>query len=151
MSSKISFSHTAFKPILVALIACISLQAGAYPTRFPAYEPQYIFDGQYTAELQQHAHHWRLLPLRGEEINVSITSGCENRTAIPSGLWFVTPDSNGKLELVAPSVTSLPEGFPEHVALRNCGDQVEAQATLFVPAKALDWISANAGTVLIDE
>lgn len=138
-----------FKATLAALVACISMQASAYVNRFPTYDPQYIFDGQYTAALQQHAHHWRLLPLRGEQVDV--TENCNSSARVPKGLWYVSPDADGRLQLVAPSVTTLPEGFPESVALRNCGEQSTARATLFVPAKALDWIGANAGTVLIDD
>lgn len=141
-----------FKSALAALIACASLQANAYVHRFPAYEPQLIFDGQYTAALQQHAQHWHLLPLRGDQIDVSArTASCSNSATLPKGLWFVTPDAAGKLQLVAPSVTTLPAGFPDNVALRSCGEHADARTTLFVPAQALDWIAQNAGTVLIDD
>lgn len=138
-----------YKPLIAALIACASSQAGAYPTRFPVYEPQYIFDGQYTAALQQHAQQWRLLPLRGDEVDVS-TARCANAN-VPRGLWYVSPDGDGKLQLVAPSVTSLPKDFPERVTLRRCGEQADTHTTLFIPAEAFDWIAANAGTVLIDD
>lgn len=145
-------NYLGLKSTLTALIACVSLQASAYVNHFPTYEPQYIFDGQYTAALQQRAHHWRLLPLRGEQIDVSVNaSNCNAGTTVPSGLWFVTPDSAGKLQLVAPSVTKLPAGFPDSVALRACGEQADTRTTLFVPSKALDWIALNAGTVLIDD
>jgi hypothetical protein len=138
-----------FKATLAAFVACISMQASAYVNRFPTYDPQYIFDGQYTAALQQRAHHWRLLPLRGEQVEVA--ENCRNSASVPKGLWYVSPDAQGKLQLIAPSVTTLPTGFPERVALRSCGEQSTASATLFVPTQALDWIGANAGTVLIDD
>ena len=138
--------------LAVALVACFSLQAGAYVNRFPNYDAQYIFDGQYTAALQQHARQWHLLPLRGEQIEVSErAANCANNSSVPNGLWFVTQDSAGKLQLVAPSVTKLPAGFPDNVALRSCGEQADTRTTLFVPAQALDWIAQNAGTVLIDD
>ena len=133
---------------MVAALVLVALQVDASPLR-PSYEAQYIFDGQYTAELQQHARHWRLLPLRGEQVDVA--TGCANGAALPAGLWYVTPDSNGKLQLEAPSVTALPEGFPQRIALRGCGENGDARTTLFVPAQALEWIGANAGTVLIDD
>jgi len=139
------------KPILAAAVLAVAIAAaaaGASAVRQPSYDPQYIFDGQYTAALQQHARRWRLLPLRGEEVDVA--AACDSRS-VPAGLWYVTPDEAGRLELLAPSVTALPGGFPQHVALRACGDTATAGATLFVPAAALDWIAANAGTVLIDE
>ena len=136
--------------LAVALVACFSLQAAAYVNRFPNYEPQFIFDGQYTAALQQHAQQWHLLPLRGAQIEVS-EHNCASNSTVPNGLWFVTQDSGGKLQLVAPSVTKLPEGFPDNVALRSCGEQADKRTTLFVPAQALAWIEQNAGTVLIDD
>ena len=138
------------KSIVAALIACVSLQAGAYVNRFPDYEPQYIFDGQYTARLQQGAQQWRLLPLRGDEVDIAAAS-CAAGAHVPNGLWFVTSGADGKLQLEAPSVTALPQDYPARVALRGCGESADAPATLFVPAQALDWIAANAGTVLIDD
>jgi len=138
------------KSTVAALIACVSLQASAYVNRFPDYEPQYIFDGQYTAVLQQAKHQWRLLPLRGDEVEVA-AANCASGAHMPGGLWFVTSDANGKLQLEAPSVTTLPQNFPAQIALRNCGESADGQATLFVPAQALDWIASNAGTVLIDD
>ena len=86
-------------------------------------EPLYIFDGQYTATLEQSAHRWRLLPLRGDEVDVTDhAKDCGSRKPIPNGLWFVSQDDNGQPLLVAPSVTALPAGFPQHVALRACGE-----------------------------
>jgi len=145
-------SYLGLTSTLTALIACVSLQASAYVNRFPTYEPQYIFDGQYTAALRKHAHQWHLLPLRGEQIQVSDNAAqCAASTNVPNGLWFVTQDAAGKLQLVAPSVTKLPQGFPDNVALRACGEQADTRTTLFVPGQALDWIAQNAGTVLIDD
>ena len=136
------------KSLIATLMLGAALQANASPVR-PNYEPQYIFDGQYTAELQQHDRRWRLLPLRGEEVDVA--TNCANGTALPAGLWYVTPDSSGKLQLEAPSVTALPDGFPQRIALRGCGEAGDTRTTLFVPAQALEWIGANAGTVLVDD
>ena len=136
------------KSLLASLItAGVALHAGA--TARPSYDAQYIFDGQYTAALQQHAQRWRLLPLRGGEVDVA--ANCAAGAALPKGLWYVTPDADGRPQLEAPSVTQLPPDFPQRVALRRCGESGSQQATLFVPAQALDWIAANAGTVLIDD
>ena len=143
-------SKSLVAPMMVGavLVLGVALQANASRAR-PNYEPQYIFDGQYTAELQQHERRWRLLPLRGEEVDVA--GDCASGAALPAGLWFVTPDSNGKLQLEAPSVTTLPDGFPQRIALRSCGEAGDVRTTLFVPTQALDWIGTNAGTVLIGE
>ena len=112
----------------------------------------YVIDGQYTAVLQQRAHRWRLVPYSGGEVDVTDTlATCGSSEAIPTGLWYVTRDVNGKVALVAPSVTVLPQDFPQQVAVRACGDKTEGGVTLFVPAVAMNWISGNVGAVLIDD
>ena len=141
-----------FKHSLIALFASAALGAGSLAAATPTYEPLYIFDGQYTATLQQHAHRWQLQPLRGDEVDVvDHAKDCGSAKPIPHGLWFVSQDANGKPQLVAPSVTALPAGFPQHVALRACGEQADGDVALFVPPVALSWINANVGTVLIDD
>jgi hypothetical protein len=111
-----------------------------------------VIDGQYTAELEQHAHRWHLLPLRGDTVEVTDrSSDCGSRMPIPNGLWYVTQDTDGRALLIAPSGTTLPAGFPDHIALRACGDGSASDATLFVPAVALTWIHSNVGTVKIDD
>jgi hypothetical protein len=135
----------------IALIAYAILGAGPLAAATSTYEPLYIFDGQYTATLQQHAHLWHLQPLRGDEVDViDHAKDCGSRKPIPNGLWFVSQDDAGKPQLVAPSVTPLPPGFPQHIALVACGEKADADA-LSVPAVALTWINANVGTVLIDD
>lgn len=112
----------------------------------------YVIDGQYTALLQQRAHRWRLVPYSGGEVDVTDTlATCGSREAIPTGLWYVTRDVNDKIALVAPSVTELPQDFPQQVAMRACGDKAEDGVTLFVPAVAMNWISGNVGAILIDD
>jgi hypothetical protein len=140
------------KHSLITLFASAALGAGALAAATPTYEPLYIFDGQYTATLKQHAHRWQLQPLRGDEVEViDHAKDCGSRKPIPHGLWLVSQDANGKAQLVAPSVTALPEGFPQHVALRACGEKADGDVALFVPPVALNWINANVGTVLIDD
>jgi len=112
----------------------------------------YVIDGQYTAVLQQRAHRWRLVPYSGAEVDVTDTlAACGSSESIPTGLWYVTRDVNDKVALVAPSVTELPQDFPQEVAMRACGDKAESGVTLFVPAVAMNWISGNVGAVLIDD
>lgn len=129
-----------------------ALFAGAAGAAAPAFDPVYIVDGQYTAVLEQHAHRWRLLPLRGDEVDVTDRStACGSPTPIPNGLWYVTQDTDGSVLLVAPSMTALPSGYPHQIPLRACGENPGANATLFVPAVALAWINSNVGTVKIDD
>jgi hypothetical protein len=141
-----------FKRLLSGISIGAALAAGSAGAAAPAFEPVYIVDGQYTAVLEQHAHRWRMLPLRGDEIDVTDRStACGSSTPIPNGLWYVTQDVSGQALLVAPSMTTLPAGFPNHVPLRVCGESATADATLFVPAVALAWINSNVGTVKIDD
>jgi hypothetical protein len=136
---------------LSALIATAAFAAAA-PASGAAYDPVYITDGQYTATLLQHAHLWRLQPLRGDEVEVVDHSpDCGSASPLPEGLWYVSQDEHGRPQLVAPSVTALPAGFPQHVALLACGEKSNGGFALFVPAVALNWINDFVGTVLIDD
>jgi hypothetical protein len=138
------------KHSLIALFASTALAAGASASGKPAYEPIYITDGQYTATLQQHSHRWTLQPLRGDVIDITDHSqACGSHTPMPKGLWYVSQDDHGRTQLVAPSVTVLPAGFPQHVALLPCGESSPDSVALFVPPVALHWISDYVGTVLI--
>jgi hypothetical protein len=140
------------KQSLIALFAATAIGAGTLAAATPTYEPLYIFDGQYTATLKQHSHRWQLQPLRGDAVDViDHAQDCGSREPIPHGLWFVSQDGSGKPQLVAPSVTALPNGFPQRVALRACGEKADGEVALFVPAVALSWINSNVGTVLIDD
>jgi hypothetical protein len=140
------------KHSLSALIATAALASGAPANGMPTYEPVYITDGQYTATLLQHSHLWRLQPLRGDEVDITDHSAaCGSNKPVPNGLWYVSQDGNGRPELVAPSVTELPAGFPQHVSLRACGEKSDGDFVLFVPPVALNWINDFVGTVLIDD
>ena len=138
-------------PAIASFVVAALITAGSVAAT-PTYEPLYIFDGQYTATLQQHAHRWQLQPLRGDEIDVvDHAADCGSAAPIPKGLWLVSQDGDGHPQLVAPSVTALPAGFPQHVALRACGEQSDGELALFVPPVALNWIAANVGSVLLDD
>jgi len=140
------------KHSLSALIASAMFATAAAAASHPNYDPIYITDGQYDAALKQGEHRWRLLPLFDDEVDVTDHSkDCGSHEPIPNGLWYVTQDGNGRPLLLAPSVTALPAGFPEQVALRACGESTDAGPALFVPAVALDWINAHAGAILIDD
>ncbi|HEX6832209.1 MAG TPA: hypothetical protein VF132_01640 [Rudaea sp.] len=135
-----------------SLLFVAALSAAGTCAATPPPDAADVLDGQFTATLEQHAHRWRLQPLRGDEVDVTDRStACGSRTPIPHGLWYVTRDGDGNAVLIAPSATALPRDFPAHVALRACGEAADANATLFVPAVALAWIHSNVGTVMIDD
>ena len=141
-----------FRQTLSALIAATALSAGAMAGASTTYEPIYITDGQFTATLEQHSHRWRLQPLRGDEVDVTDRSqSCGSSKPIPHGLWYVSQDDRGRPQLIAPSVTALPSGFPQHVSLLACGEKSGDDIALFVPAVALNWINDHVGSVLIDD
>ena len=140
------------KPLVVSLLIATFGIGAAAAASAANYDAVYITDGQFTATLEQHSHRWRLQPLRGEEVDISDHSNsCGSREPIPHGLWYVSQDGTGRPQLVAPSVTPLPSGFPQHVALRACGDANDDALALFVPAVALAWINDHVGSVLIDD
>ena len=56
------------KQSLITLVAAAALGAATLAAATPTDEPLYIFDGQYTATLQQHSHRWQLQPLRGDAV-----------------------------------------------------------------------------------
>ena len=137
--------------IVCSLVSCNALSAFGS-------EPAVYFDnGQYTASLQQHAHHWHLLPLQGDDVDVTDhTSACENAVHIPHGVWMVSSNHAGQAQLLAPSATALPAGFPQQLQLRACSDHdnldnVDGSAALLVPAVVLDWIRSNVSSVMIDD
>jgi len=139
------------KQSFLALFAITAFGAGQTAGGTVGYEPIYITDGQYTATLKQRAHRWLLQPLRGEQVEVvDHSAACGSRAPVPKGLWYVSQDSHGQTQLIAPSVTPLPAGFPQHVALRACGSGGDGLA-LYVPPVALNWINDFVGSVLIDD
>jgi hypothetical protein len=147
---------------LLSLILCAVLGSNVVAAIGAESQAVYFDGGQYTAALQQHARHWHLLPLQGADVDViEHASTCVNRMHIPHGVWVVTSDSAGRPQLVAPSATVLPAGFPQQLELRACGDnsgsartdgaRTDSAAALLVPAMVLDWIKANVSSVMIDD
>jgi hypothetical protein len=133
--------------LLTASVACAAVAMDRAVDK-----PLFIVDSQYTAALHQRAHRWQLRPYSGEVVDVTdVSAKCGSDAAIPTGLWYITQDADGKLQMIAPSVTELPGNFPQQVALRACGDEADTGVTLFVPAIAMNWIRTNVGAVLVDE
>jgi hypothetical protein len=141
-----------FRQLFQALITSAAFATQAHAGDATAYPPVYITDGQFTATLEQHSHRWRLQPLRGNEVDITDhASDCGSERPIPHGLWYVSQDDRGLPQLVAPSVTPLPTGYPTRVALRPCGAASGHDVALFVPVVALAWINEHVGSVLIDD
>ena len=134
---------------LIALSAML-LSAAASAARPQAlHEPAegfYVAGNQYTASLDQTHNQWRLQPASGEDLVVD-TGTCATGTMIPSGVWLLVRDSRGRPELLAPSVTPLPLGASEHVALRSC--ETAQGSDIAVPAALLKLLGERTGAVYV--
>jgi hypothetical protein len=118
----------------------------------PKPEPVFIEGSQYTAVLHQRSHQWRVLGLDGHEIQIASSgSACAAQAPRPDGVWLVTRDAAGRPQLLAPSVTALPKGHPDHVRLVGCNESGVAGKTLAAPSALIDLLSESAGAVYVDE
>lgn len=114
--------------------------------------PALILDTQYTAVWRQTADRWQWLPLDGRDLDVATEAHCADAAAVPPGLWLLARDDEGRLELLAPSVTPLPPGHADRVALRRGCDADGADASaLALPQTVFDWLANNVGVVRIDD
>ena len=136
--------------------AALSLSALAISGALTAYskipqpEPVFIAGSQYSATLNQRSHEWKLLSSDGAELSVANTGAtCAAQLPLPNGVWLITRDAQGRPELLAPSVTTLPKGYPEHVALVACGEHAEGKS-LAAPRALIDWLANSAGAVYVE-
>lgn len=137
-----------FKPLLKTLLAGAAFACGAADAHIPQ-QPVYFDSGQYTASFAQGARRWHLQPLDGDAVDV-VDRACVSASRLPRGVWLVTRDAAGRLQLVAPSATELPAGFPGQLRLVACGSGADRGA-LGVPDIVLTWLAGNSGSVMIDE
>lgn len=109
--------------------------------------PALIIDTQYTAVYTQADGAWLLHPaaagaLMRQEVR------CREDQAIAPGLWLVTVDAVGQVELVAPSVTQLPPGHPDRIPLLACDSS--GSGGLHLPRKLIETLARDHGVVRID-
>ena len=62
--------------------------------------PVFNASSQYTAVYQQAQGQWRILPATGQDLAIA-TGDCAAGRAIPKGVWLVTRDDQGRVELLA--------------------------------------------------
>ena len=139
-------------PTLAAALSAsallISAAAGAAgPAPFHG-APDSMYDpgSQYTASLDQTHNQWRLQPANGDDLVID-TGTCATGTMVPSGVWLVVRDPQGRPELLAPSVTLLPRGVSERVPLRSCGKATGRE--LAVPQTVLDLLGERSGAIYV--
>jgi hypothetical protein len=133
---------------LNTLLVGAAFASGAATANAPQH-PVYFESGQYTALFAQGAQRWHLQPLDGDVVDV-VDHACASELRLPRGMWLVTRDAAGRLQLVAPSTTELPAGFPGQLRLVACGSDADRGA-LGVPDIVLTWLAGNSGSVMIDE
>ena len=138
-------------PFLVAAAIAATIMSAAVGAAVPApfhaaSDSMYDPGSQYTASLDQTHNQWRLQPANGDDLVIDIGT-CATGTMLPSGVWLVVRDRQGRPELLAPSVTRLPHGVPDRVALRSCGQASGRE--LAVPQTVLDLLSERSGAIYV--
>lgn len=138
------------KPRTAIGLAALALSAGVAAS-FPAPEaPVFIEGSQYSAVLKQADQTWRLLAADGIDLAVNAAEpGCLAGRRVPEGIWLVTRDRDGRPVLSAPSVTRLPHGYPEQVALVACGSSSHGQPHVAAPQGLIDWLDYHSGAILV--
>jgi hypothetical protein len=131
-------------------LSALALSAGVAANFPPPEAPVFIEGSQYTAILSQQDQSWRLLAADGIDLAVNAAEpGCLAGRRLPEGIWLVTQDRDGKPVLSAPSVTTLPHGYPEQVALVACGTSSNGQPHVAAPQGLIDWLGYNTGAILV--
>lgn len=130
---------------MAALLLAVALPATALPT--PAYAPQQVLPGSYSAVLHLQAQRWDLLDPSGAALQIAI-SDCGATSAVPTGLWLLTRDHDGAPILLAPSATELPTGHSGKVSIGACTDAATPH-TLRLPPALLQALESHASAILI--
>lgn len=136
--------------LLSSLFALALSTAAAANAPADSLRPVFVEGGQYTAVLDQGRQAWRLLPADGVDLAVSAVEACEPGSRLPEGIWLLTRDAEGRPTLSAPSVTALPAGHPEQVALRACGDADGEGLFVAAPQGLIDWLGYNTGAIYVE-
>jgi hypothetical protein len=148
MTTLTKFLHNDFVRLafLVGLLAATVAHAGPVQPIEDA-GPVFNAASQYTAAYDQAHGQWRILPASGQDLAIDI-GDCATGKAIPTGVWLVSRDDAGRVQLVAPSTTVLPSGASDTIAVRAC-DAPEAGA-LVLPQPLIDLLASDAGAVWIE-
>ena len=134
------------KALLSTLLTAMLLPSGLSAATLPAEEAVFVPGGQFTATFDQTQNVWRFLPMNGQDVIVD-AGDCATGAMAPAGVWLLQVDRQGRPELVAPSVTPLPAGASDHIALRAC-DQAQGRE-LAVPQTVLDLLATNTGAIYV--
>ena len=143
--------HPATVATLIGAMLASSAVGAAVSAAGPAplhAAPDSMYDpgSQYTASLDQTRNQWHLQPASGDDLLI-YTGTCATGTMVPTGVWLVVRDPQGRPELLAPSVTPLPRGATERVSLRSCGKASGRE--LAVPQTVLDLLAERSGAIYV--
>ena len=133
---------------LLSLAAGLLLSLTSQAAVAPIEEAAYVTRDQYSAVLHQSRGVWQLQPANGQDLAID-TLGCANGKLLPTGLWLLVPGERGRYELVAPSVTRLPAGASNRVALRDCGQA--GPTDLAVPQALIELLAQQTSAVYVHE
>ena len=150
MNAVTKFLHNDFVRLafLVGLLAA-TVVVNAEPVQ-PIEDAGPVFNAgsQYSAVYHQGRGQWQILPATGQDLAID-TGDCATGRVLPKGVWLVSRDDLGRVQLVAPSTTVLAAGEADTIAVRAC-DQPTAGA-LVIPQSLIDLLASDTGAVLIDE
>lgn len=142
-------SNSVKQLVVASLFASSAAFAHSAPSVAAALtDPVFSAGSQYTATLDQTHNQWRLQPVNGQDV-VIYTGACATGAMVPQGVWLLVIAADGRPELLAPSVTRLPAGSPDRVALRAC-DRAHGRE-LAVPQSVLDLLTANTGAIYVSQ
>lgn len=131
---------------LTTLITSILLSTTAMTAEIQA-DDVYQAGGQYTAVLNSSNSQWQVLPSDGQDFAIQLQGNCHSNAKVPTGLWLLTRDAEGKPELLAPSQTVLPAGHSGHIAIVACDEN--PSEGIAVPASVIQYLSDNTGAIYV--
>jgi hypothetical protein len=137
---------TRLVPALLLLAALVSGPSRAATP--PADEAIFVEGVRYSAVLSQESRAWRLLPTRGDSLQLAVADSCRTGAVPPRGLWLLTQDAQGRPELLAPSATALPAGHAGRLRVVACGTAA-GNDVLPVPPALLGWLQQNSGVIYV--
>jgi hypothetical protein len=117
-------------------------------TQTEADEPALTSESQFTVDFDQSQGIWTLMGA-DDQNHIANVGRCREDRKLAEGLWLITRDQHGTVELVAPSVTRLAPGEPDRVLLTAC-DSSESSA-LHVPRDLIAQLVDQHGVVLIHD
>ena len=90
-----------------------------------------------------------MLPSDGQDFAIQLDKRCRPSVLIPTGLWLLTRNVDGKPELLAPSQTVLPSGHSGRIPVLAC-NEARANAGVALPVSLIEWLSDRTGAVYVE-